>query len=363
MPSYTQYKWQLSVLDSSDEDITWITVKGNHIPIKKGQSKGDAVKEFFESKKSDRIKKDMGAKTRKPIKTFEMSDLYRKKAEKDFFEQEKEFNIAERLRESLQNKWEDYNKKINDDAKKMAKNRKGKFYSAKELFGRDFVINHGNMGGVERKEWGRNIVLPEDFIGLKTNKNDYPLDKIVDYEYEKYHGKFSELRASALRLLDSKKFGEFAQKQQDFESKHKELYRPLSRKKNYLEMMIQDGWLYQNKKFDILTDDGMAKPYGFTESVMKAVRVLLKKEGWIPYHSSGKRVASSSSYYEKDGETIRLSNHHLPDTPERLYNTEMGFRKGWDYEFVIDDDIATDLAIQPTKEQFDRLVLDMIFGN
>ena len=52
MPSYTQYKWQLSVLDSSDEDITWITVKGNHIPIKKGQSKRDAVKEFFESKKS-----------------------------------------------------------------------------------------------------------------------------------------------------------------------------------------------------------------------------------------------------------------------------------------------------------------------
>lgn len=52
MPSYSSYIRQMSVLDK-DDDITWITVKGNHIPIKKGQSKGDAVKEFFESKKSD----------------------------------------------------------------------------------------------------------------------------------------------------------------------------------------------------------------------------------------------------------------------------------------------------------------------
>ena len=51
MPSYSSYMRQMSVLDK-DDDITWITVKGNHIPIKKGQSKGDAVKEFFESKKS-----------------------------------------------------------------------------------------------------------------------------------------------------------------------------------------------------------------------------------------------------------------------------------------------------------------------
>lgn len=51
MPSYNSYKRQMSVLDN-DDDITWITVKGNHIPIKKGQNKEDAVKEFFESKKS-----------------------------------------------------------------------------------------------------------------------------------------------------------------------------------------------------------------------------------------------------------------------------------------------------------------------
>ena len=51
MPSYSSYLRQMAVLDV-DDDIQWITVKGNHIPIKSGQSKEDAVKEFFEAKES-----------------------------------------------------------------------------------------------------------------------------------------------------------------------------------------------------------------------------------------------------------------------------------------------------------------------
>lgn len=50
MPSYTQYKRQMAVLDDDNDIESWITVHGNHIPIKKGQSKEDAVKSFIESK-------------------------------------------------------------------------------------------------------------------------------------------------------------------------------------------------------------------------------------------------------------------------------------------------------------------------
>lgn len=50
MPSYTQYKRQVAVLDDDNDIESWITVHGNHIPIKKGQSKEDAVKSFIESK-------------------------------------------------------------------------------------------------------------------------------------------------------------------------------------------------------------------------------------------------------------------------------------------------------------------------
>ena len=51
MPSYSQYKRQMAVMDADDANIeTWITVKGNHIPIMKGQSKEEAVQSFLEKK-------------------------------------------------------------------------------------------------------------------------------------------------------------------------------------------------------------------------------------------------------------------------------------------------------------------------
>ena len=36
--------------DEDDTDVEWITVKGNHIPIKEGQTKQEAIKNFLESK-------------------------------------------------------------------------------------------------------------------------------------------------------------------------------------------------------------------------------------------------------------------------------------------------------------------------
>ena len=51
MPSYSQYKRQMATIDADDANIeTWITVKGNHIPIMKGQSKEEAVQSFLEKK-------------------------------------------------------------------------------------------------------------------------------------------------------------------------------------------------------------------------------------------------------------------------------------------------------------------------
>lgn len=56
MPSYTSYLRQMAVLDVDDNEIeSWITVRGNHIPIKKGQSKEDAVKSFIAGKKKNLV--------------------------------------------------------------------------------------------------------------------------------------------------------------------------------------------------------------------------------------------------------------------------------------------------------------------
>jgi hypothetical protein len=49
---WNQLEYTISeLLNADDEDIQeWITVRGNHIPIKKGQTKEEAVKSFIESK-------------------------------------------------------------------------------------------------------------------------------------------------------------------------------------------------------------------------------------------------------------------------------------------------------------------------
>lgn len=41
------------VAQNSDSDITWITVKGNHIPIKKGQKVSEVIEEFFKKKNNE----------------------------------------------------------------------------------------------------------------------------------------------------------------------------------------------------------------------------------------------------------------------------------------------------------------------
>ena len=50
MTSYLRYKKELRIVQDADDIESWITVRGNHIPIKKGQSKEEAVKSFLKSK-------------------------------------------------------------------------------------------------------------------------------------------------------------------------------------------------------------------------------------------------------------------------------------------------------------------------
>lgn len=80
MPSYLVYKKQLSVLDADDIEL-WITVKGNHIPIRKGQSKEDAVKSFLENKggnSSAKVEKTESKQEEKVDKSNNSGKIYTK---------------------------------------------------------------------------------------------------------------------------------------------------------------------------------------------------------------------------------------------------------------------------------------------
>lgn len=130
MPSYLSYKKQIAVLDGNNDDITWITVKGNHIPIKKGQNKGEAVKEFFEKKnagsKSEKVSK-------KPEKETRMSYERRKSdAEKKSEPEKKEFMSKE-----------EFDKVYNNTKKNLAKAIKEEPTITKDLKGIKDIVLYG----------------------------------------------------------------------------------------------------------------------------------------------------------------------------------------------------------------------------
>ena len=68
-----------NIVVNKNDDVEWITVKDNHIPIKKGQSKDEAVKKFLEGKRFDT--KDGGDKAK--VYTEDTYDEFHKKFYKE----------------------------------------------------------------------------------------------------------------------------------------------------------------------------------------------------------------------------------------------------------------------------------------
>ena len=69
-----RYEGANIVVNKKDDDVEWITVKGNHIPVKKGQSKDEAVKEFLEDKENKSNKKNKISEIDKQRKEFLKED-------------------------------------------------------------------------------------------------------------------------------------------------------------------------------------------------------------------------------------------------------------------------------------------------
>ena len=64
--------------NESDDDVEWITVKGNHIPVKKGQSKREAIGEFLmkQEKKSYSIQ-EIAEERQKNPKSEKLQEMYK----------------------------------------------------------------------------------------------------------------------------------------------------------------------------------------------------------------------------------------------------------------------------------------------
>lgn len=72
----------------------------------------------------------------------------------------------------------------------------------------------------------------------------------------------------------------------------------------------------------------------YTGAKQYACRII-RKAGGKRYRKSGKSVAGSVYYELQNGRTIRISDHQLPQTEQRQYNSEMGIGGKW-WQVVLD---------------------------
>lgn len=91
-------------------------------------------------------------------------------------------------------------------------------------------------------------------------------------------------------------------------------------------------------------------------SVTEAIDRQAKKLGAFRVHSSGEKSKFGSSIYlKKDGYEVRLSDHELPDTPQREYYRGLTGGTRWDKEVILDRGELRRLA-KMNKEQFEDYV-------
>jgi hypothetical protein len=94
---------------------------------------------------------------------------------------------------------------------------------------------------------------------------------------------------------------------------------------------------------------------------MEAVPRALQKEGWTIRHASKGRDKRRSSRYvvSPDGKfEVRLSDHYLPDTPEREYMRSQTGGPRWDEDIVVSGTESPRSIIDEIKGIWDQDVLD-----
>ena len=83
---------------------------------------------------------------------------------------------------------------------------------------------------------------------------------------------------------------------------------------------------------------------------LKATVAALKKQGFKIDHTSKHNNLVSSYYMNKDGVRYRISDHDLPETPERINNREQGLGGNWDQEIIIDANTSIDSVISEVSD-------------
>lgn len=167
------------------DDIEWITVKGNHIPLKKGESKEKQIREFFDSKKTDSNKSEKDKKAdyefilksvkENNAKTYTMNEIF------DLLQTDKNFTSSiDELKRKI-SEAEKYNSEIKTTDKRFT-NEQGYFVGREAIHNNilDKIFKDAKNARPKNGEkptfiflGGRGGSGKSKFDGLVYNRKDY----------------------------------------------------------------------------------------------------------------------------------------------------------------------------------------------
>jgi hypothetical protein len=169
----------IDITMDKDEDIEWITVKGTHIPIKKGENKEQAVKKFLEGKRNGG-EQSSGEKELDKEKLSKMKDLLDKTGgDYEFAKSQMKSNEdVDKMIGNLEKEVKKQEAKMNAPEKVLPKTfEKGDIMHSKKL-NRNYVYLGKNKDGlymfVDNDKFIKNDISPDDMwaISEKYLKNN-----------------------------------------------------------------------------------------------------------------------------------------------------------------------------------------------
>lgn len=274
----------------NDDDIIWRTIGGRRIPIRKGQSLSDAMKESGKFKKSKTEVKDEQKKfeeskeDKKDYKSLDNYEVY-----------DEAMNIAESTNDS------ELRSQINKQLDKIDRaNKRGEGYSDKatnEL--RDILEKNSNKDS-DYELYKKAKDNPESIDPMTENSTDWEaLDKKYSKKYNDEANKEFHFAGEELYSDDPNRFG-------DTLRKHNEKMNPSKSRDDVVKQLDNEAGEVKNNKIPRDFEKGYGK-FKTETNMSKNLddRYEITKDEYGEYHAKNLRTGET---YATSGNTLRNGN-------------------------------------------------------
>lgn len=327
------------------EDGVWRTIGGRRVFIKEGQSLSDAMKES--GKFSNKNKK-----TKNEERIKEIEKLLETKVETEDINETASYSFEKDGETRYLSKTKNNNFVITKD--------KSEFELKDKYKGRiDVIIDEQKRNGWEVKE--------------QIEKNSVMKPKIIGEEREKLKEELTALKSGYKDVEEYREVKRIKQEKENLIKAELKREKEIRKEKwfNSKKEKMENSYIYSQKRKN---DEAYSSyyEYGDRESAYYNTKmfeeVIKRKAGQIMnieevHHSAKSGSKFSTSIYLKNKDTgieVRISDHYLPDTPEREYKRSLtGGETRWDKELVLTQSEMEDIVNIKTKKEFDKYLKDL----